>query len=122
MHFTAILVGAVALLAASATLAADLLPLKQGIYVPRGRPCKGASNAEVVNYWGGKSAIGAAQGECTIRSVTHKGNLYTIMDKCRDIRSGDEIVGGPTVLKIFNPSQFRMSGTTYRYCGTRMQF
>ncbi|OYW45062.1 MAG: hypothetical protein B7Z36_05460 [Novosphingobium sp. 12-63-9] len=112
----------VSLLATSGAIAADMLPLKKGIYVPVGRACKGASNAEIVNYWGGKSSIGAAQGECTIKRLTHKGNLYTLNDVCRDIQSGDEIVGGPTVLRISNPSNFRMSGTNYRYCGTKVQF
>lgn len=110
------------LLAASGAIAAGLLPLKQGIYVPLGRPCKGAANAEIVNYWGGKSSIGAAQGDCTIKTVTHKGKVYTLMDQCRDIQSGDVIAGGPTVLTINSPTSFRMNETTYRYCGTKVQF
>ena len=112
----------VAMFASSAAVAADLLPLKQGIYVPVGRPCKGASNAEIVNYWGGKSSIGAAQGECTIKTLSHKGNVFTLKDECRDIQSGDLIVGGPTVLTIGSPTNFRMAGTSYRYCGTKVQF
>src|SRR4051812_9206198 len=35
----------VTLLTSSAAIAADLLPLKQGIYVPATRACRGASNA-----------------------------------------------------------------------------
>jgi hypothetical protein len=116
------LASAIALFASSGAIAADLLPLKQGIYVPVGRPCKGASNAEIVNYWGGKSSIGASQGECTIKTVSHTGNVYTLKDQCRDIQSGEVIVGGPTVLIIKNPSNFRMSGTSYRYCGTKVEF
>lgn len=115
-------VGPLALLASSGAIAADLLPLKQGIYVPVGRPCRGASNAEIVNYWGGNSSIGASQGECTIKAVSHKGRVYTIHDKCRDIQSGDEIVGGPTVIEISSNAAFRMAGITYRFCGTRVQF
>lgn len=122
MHLQIRHAGFALLLVSSAALAADLLPLRPGIYVPVGRPCKGASNAEIVNYWGGNSSIGASQGECTIKTVRHKGNLYTINDRCRDIQSGEEIVGGPTVLKILNPATFRMAGTTYRYCGTKVQF
>ena len=110
------------LLASSGAVAADLLPLKQGIYVPVGRPCKGASNAEIVNYWGGKSSIGASQGECTIKTVIHKGNVFTLKDECRDIQSGEVIVGGPTVLTIISPTNFRMAGMSYRYCGTKVQF
>lgn len=112
----------VALLASGTAIAADLLPLKNGIYVPIGRACKGASNAEIVNYWGGRSSIGASQGECTIRKVTHKGNVYTINDRCRDIQSGDEITGGPTVVTILGPASFKMSGTSYRWCGLKVQF
>ena len=111
----------VSLLASSGAIAADLLPLKQGIYVPVGRACKGASNAEIVNYWGGKSSIGASQGECTIKSVSHKGTVFTVKDQCRDIQSGDVIVGGPTVLDIKNSTNFRMNGMNYRYCGERVQ-
>ena len=116
------LAGFVALLVSSAALAADLLPLKQGIYVPVGRSCRGASNAEIVNYWGGNTSIGASQGECTIKTVSHKGSIYEINDKCRDIQSGDEIVGGPFVIKIITFASFRMAGVTYRYCGTKIQF
>jgi hypothetical protein len=111
-----------ALLGSSGAIAADLLPLKQGIYVPVGRPCKGASNSEIVNYWGGKSSIGASQGECTIKTITRKGNVFTLKDQCRDIQSGGVITGGPTVLTIANPTNFRMSGKVYRYCGTKVQF
>ena len=51
--------------------AADMLPLKQGIYAPANRPCKGASNAEIVSYWGGNSSFGSAQATCTISKLTH---------------------------------------------------
>ncbi len=108
--------------AAGGALAADMLPLKQGIYVPAGRACKGASNAEMVNYWGGKSSIGAAQGECTIRRMTKKGKVYTLFDRCHDIQSGGAIAGGPTVVTIDSPVAFRMAGIAYHYCGTTVQF
>ncbi|MEO6247444.1 MAG: hypothetical protein ABIO85_02520 [Sphingomicrobium sp.] len=103
----------------ASALAADMLPLRQGIYVPLGRPCKGASNAEMVNYWGGKSSIGAAQGECTIKKMTRVGKVFTLFDRCKDIQSGETIVGGPTVLTIASPGSFRMGGTAYRYCGAK---
>lgn len=109
-------------LASSAALAADMLPLKQGIYVPVGRACKGASNADMVNYWGGKSSIGASQAECTIKKVSHKGTAYTVTDECRDIQSGDVIAGEPFKLIIKNPTNFVMNGTSYRYCGAKVQF
>ena len=108
--------------AASATAAGDLLPLKQGIYVPLASRCKGASNAEMVNYWGGRSGIGVAQAECTIKSLTKKGNVYTIRDECRDIQSGDKIEGGPTVLTIASPVAFKMGADSYKYCGPKPQW
>jgi hypothetical protein len=103
-------------------LAADMLPLKQGIYVPANRPCKGASNAEIVNYWGGNASFGSAQATCTISQMTQKGKVFTITDKCADIRGGGEILGGPTVVTITSPTSFIRAGETYRYCGTKVQF
>ena len=103
-------------------LAADMLPLKQGLYVPVGRACKGASNAEVVNYWGGKSSIGVAQAECNISKMTRKGSVFTLHDVCKDIQSGDVIEGGPTLLKIATRTAFSMGGTRYRWCGTKIQW
>jgi len=103
-------------------LAADLLPLKQGLYVPSSRPCKGASNAEILNYWGGKNSFGSSQATCTIAKLARKGNVFTITDKCTDDRGGGEIVGGPTVVTINNPTSFTLDGTNYRHCGTKVQF
>ena len=102
--------------------AADMLPLKQGIFVPVGVACHGASNADMVNYWGGKDSIGYSQAECTIKKLARKGTTYTVTDVCKDIQSGDTIDGGPTVLTIASPTQFRMNGKTYRYCGPKPQW
>ena len=103
-------------------LAADMLPLKPGLYVPANRPCKGASNAEIVNYWGGDASFGSSQATCTISKLTRKGKIFTITDKCADIQGGGEIVGGPTVVTIASPTTFTMAGEEYRYCGTKVQF
>jgi hypothetical protein len=102
--------------------APDMLPLKNGIFVPVGRACRGATNAEMVNYWGGNSSIGVAQAECTIKKVTHTGKTYTVTDACKDIQSGDAIEGGKTVLTIASPTQFSMFGKSYRYCGPKPQW
>lgn len=102
--------------------AADMLPLKQGIYVPANRPCKGASNAEIVNYWGGQSSFGSAAASCAISKLTRNGQVFTITDKCTDIRGGGEIVGGPTAVTIADPTRFTRAGEAYRYCGTKVQF
>ena len=84
MLATVLLVAALA----PAAHAADMLPLKQGIYVPANRPCKGASRAEIVSYWGGKSSFNSAQTSCTINKLTRNGKIFTITDKCADIRAG----------------------------------
>jgi hypothetical protein len=116
------LVALIASALATATHAADLLPLKQGLYVPAKSACKGASTAEIVNYWGGKSSIGSAQAECTIIKMTKNGKVFTITDKCTDIRGGGQIAGGPTVLTIDSPTRFTRDSEAYRYCGTERQF
>ena len=90
--------------------------------MPAKSACKGASNAEIVNYWGGKSSLGSAQARCTISKLTKNGNVFTITDKCADIRSGAQITGGPTVVTIDSPTRFTRDGQTYRYCGTERQF
>lgn len=113
---------AIVLFASSGAIAADMLPLKQGIYVEVGRPCKGASNAEIVNYWGGKSSIGTSQGECTIKTLMHKGNVFTLKDQCKDLQSGELIEGDATIVTISNSTNFRINGTSYRYCGVKRQF
>jgi hypothetical protein len=113
---------AAAVSAATSAIAADLLPLKQGLYVPAKSACKGASNAEIVNYWGGKSSLGSAQATCTISKLTRDGKVFTITDQCTDDRSGGKIVGGPTVLTIDSPTRFTRAGEAYRYCGTERQF
>lgn len=121
MSKTRLAIVASAMLAVGAA-APDMLPLKQGIYVPVGSACKGASNADMVNYWGGKSSIGVAQASCTIKKMTKKGNVYTVTDVCKDDQSGDVIEGGPRVLTIAGPTQFKVDGTTYRYCGPKPQW
>lgn len=104
---------------ATAAAAPDMLPLRHGIFVPTDVACRGASNAAMVNYWGGRSAIGSGGATCTIQRVTHIGTAYTFTDTCRDVASGESIEGGRTVLTIASPTAFRMNGTDYRYCGPR---
>ena len=99
-----------------------MLPLKQGIYVPVSIACRGAPNSEIVNYWGGKSSIGASQAECSIKKLSKKGSVYTLVDECKDIQTGDLIQGGPTVLTVKSSTSFAMSGVSYKYCGTKVQF
>jgi hypothetical protein len=116
------LAGALTIVASTSALAADLLPLKNGIYVPANVACKGASNADIVNYWGGKSGIGVAQAECTIKNLSRKGSDYTFTNTCIDLQSGEAIDGGSTTVKIRSSTSFDMDGTSYRYCGPKVQF
>ena len=122
MHKPTLAMIVLAAAACTGAFAADMLPLKQGLYVPTDRPCKGASNAEIVNYWGGKSSFGSAQATCTVSTLKRNGKVFTITDKCVDIQGGGEIAGGPTVVTIANPTSFTLAGQTYRYCGTKVQF
>lgn len=117
---------ALALFAITAAAPANLLPLKEGIYVPAGSKCRGASRAEMVNYWGGRSSIGNGMATCEITKVSHTGTTYTYTDICTDIASGEKIDGStPTVLTIASPTSFRMGDgkdmTSYTYCGPRPQ-
>ena len=91
--------------------------------MPASTACKGASNAEIVNYWGGDSGIGnRRRPSARSRKLPGKGNVYTLTDECRDIQGGDLIDGGPTALTIISSTAFEMSGTSYRYCGIKAQF
>ena len=66
--------------------------------------------------------IGVAQAECTIKKLTKKGNVDTFTDQCRDIQSGEAIEGGTTVLTVRSSTAFEMFRTSYRYCGTKVEF
>jgi predicted PhzF superfamily epimerase YddE/YHI9 len=107
---------------ANGALAADMLPLKRGIYVPVEEPCKGASNAAMRSYWGAKSAFNDSWTACTIVKMTRNGNVYTITDKCAITRGGSGESVGETVVTIASPTRFVLKGETYRYCGSKVQF
>ena len=62
------------------------------------------------------------QASCTISKLTRSGKVFTITDKCADIRGGGEIVGIPIVVTIASPTGFTKNKETYRYCGPKVQF
>ena len=64
----------------------------------------------------------SAQASCTISKLTRNGKVFTITDKCADIRGGGEIVGSPVAVTIASPTGFTMNKQTYRYCGPKVQF
>lgn len=113
------------MLAATAVSAADLIPIRNGIYVPVASACKGASRAEMVNYWGGKTSIGSGMASCEIRKITHKGSTYVYSDVCTDVASGEKIDGASTTLTVTGPGSFKMGDgkqmDAYKYCGSRPQ-
>jgi hypothetical protein len=115
----------IGIFAATAVSATDLLPLKNGIYVPARSACRGASRAEMINYWGGRSSIGSAMATCEIKKISHRGHVYTYKDVCTDIQSGEAIVSDATTLTVLGPASFRMNigkdAATYKYCGARPQ-
>jgi hypothetical protein len=59
---------------------------------------------------------------CRATGAKHHGTVFTITDKCSDVRGGDEIGGGLNVVKILNPTSFTMVCEIYRHCGTKEQF
>jgi hypothetical protein len=106
---------------ASPALGADLLPLMQGIFVEASTPCKAAPLSRVINYWGDDAAIGAAQTECKITRVTHKGTQYHYASRCKDVASGESYEDHAD-LEVLSPTVFRFAAQTYRYCGKEVQF
>lgn len=101
---------------------ADQLPLKHGIFVITGTPCKGASNASIMSYWGGDNALNVSQAECRINRVSHKGTRYSMTRTCTEIQSGSSMGRETVQITIPNPSSFTIDGTSYRWCGMKVQF
>ncbi len=112
-----ITLAAVALAGAGVALAAaDMLPIRRGIYAPVDMPCAQASQADIVVYHGDRGSIGSPQATCTIRQLDRSGNEFTIADECRDDRSGDLIEGEPQRLMVRSDTAFRIYETEYRWC------
>ena len=100
---------------------ADRLPLAQGIFVDASAPCKGASNADTMSYWGGDNALNVSQAECTIKSLHKAGGKWTIRRHCSSIQGAD--LGDDTItLAIAGPKAFTLDRTRYRWCGMKVQF
>ena len=100
--------------------AADQLPLAHGVFVDSGTACKGASTAATMSYWGGNNGLNVSQAECTIKTVTQKGKVYTLTRSC----SGSELDGTDDTVNVVitNRKTFSPDGTTYRWCGMKVQF
>ena len=100
---------------------ADRLPLAHGIFVASESPCRGASNVEIISYWGGDNALNVAQAEYIVKSLRHSGNRWTIRRHCTSIHDDD--LGEDTItLTIAGPKAFTLDKIPYRWCGTKVQF
>lgn len=120
--------GALALLAASGAVAADLLPLTRGIYVREGVPCRGASNADTMSYWGGRNGLNVSRMRCTIRRMTRRGPAYSLRRQCRALQYGGT-VSDRIAVTIPDRRSFTLrtsftppGGARFRYCGPRVRF
>jgi len=115
-------------LSASSVAAADMLPLKRGIYVDVNVQCKGASNADTVSYWGEDNGINVSKADCTIKAHSRHGRDYELRRACRDIHGGswqdrlNVTIRGPKSLIIRHRSGLDPRDVTYRYCGPKVQF
>jgi hypothetical protein len=122
-------VGPFLLIVATAACAAGLLPLKNGIYVRAGTPCKGASNADTLSYWGADNGINDQQTSCKINDFSRDGATYLIKRTCTSGRFGgsfnDEVtvtVLDTTSFVIRHRAALGARSDTFRYCGSRVQF
>jgi len=117
------------LLTSATTVATDMLPLVQGIYVEVGVPCKGASNAATVSYWGGISGINDQQTICKINRLAKEGSTYSLQRNCTSVRHGGSF-NDRVKVTVFKRTSFTFHGraaigtqtTRFRYCGSKVQF
>ncbi|HEY0630218.1 MAG TPA: hypothetical protein VGD23_12910 [Sphingomicrobium sp.] len=106
-----------------------MLPLTKGIYVVVGTPCKGASNADTLSYWGDDNGINGSKTKCRITRLTKKGATYSLQRACTEIQFNGSF-NDETRITVRNRTSFTSHarpefGTpdrTYRYCGTKVQF
>ena len=98
-------------------IAADMLPLVRGYYVPVSIPCEDASDQDLAFYYGDNGALSTAWEQCKIKTLTISGDVYTMTDECEDYRTGEVFEGEPIEITIVDKLTFRFGNNTYRYCG-----
>src|SRR4029453_4543100 len=98
--------------------------LKRGIYVDASVPCKGASNADTLSYWGGKNGINQSKLGCVIKHLTRKDGTYTLRRTCKSIydeRTFEDRVSVNVLYReafiLRRPRLPWVPASTYRYCG-----
>jgi hypothetical protein len=110
----------------STAVASDMLPLTRGIYVRAGVPCRGASNADTMSYWGHDNGINIQRLSCRIARMRRDDSDYVLDRRCRDIRTGGPWENRITIT-IVDRMAFLLQGngsiarTRFRYCGPRAQ-
>lgn len=118
------------LFSATSVVAADMLPLRRGIYVEVGKPCKGASDVDILSYWGGRNGINMSKIGCTIRRMAKSTSNYRLYRTCTEIafnRTFNDVLR----VTVFNRTSFMVyahpqlaneADRRFRYCGPKVQF
>jgi hypothetical protein len=107
-----------ALLARSeAAPATHKLPLHDGFYLTADVPCGEAYTAAMLQMMGDRFESG--HDLCTIKSVTRRGNSFTVTDACQETSMGRKSFGKLTMVipddhtVVFGTKD---QSTSYRYC------
>jgi hypothetical protein len=117
-----------ALCAVQTVNAADKIPLKRGIYVLEGVPCKDADTASTLNFNG--NGFNSAHVGATIINIRNNGNIYHITQKFEGLGGvgGEGTYTGQWTVTIKSRTSFSISDakiggkpldnppSTYRYC------
>ena len=105
------------LAAAIPAVAQDMLPLRRGFYVREPATCAQASAATLAQFTG--RGFNAGQAECRITQMSRAGNVFTIRQDCRDLRSAQPVPGDIERVTLTQSGFERLAGgqvTAWRYC------
>lgn len=111
------LLAAMTLAATAPAMAQDMLPLRRGFYVREPVACAQASATTVTQFTG--RGFNPAHAECRITQLSRAGNVFTIRQDCREIRSGHVIPGDIERVTTTQAGFERLAGgqvTAWRYC------
>jgi hypothetical protein len=119
---------AICLIASSAAISADMLPLYRGIYVSAGVPCKGASNADIISYWGADNGLNIAKVACRIDRMSRSGPAFAMWRTCHEIVKGGSFRDRINIT-IFDRASFSIRGQAsfateprlLHYCGPKVE-
>lgn len=102
------------------------LSLKQGVYVARPYPCKGAPNTAILQ-WDGTGFSGAHSSKCTTRVLSHVGTRYDLSTTCSAMGDGSPDTSGYVDLRSLtrvSESAFAMQAPhqdrqAFRWCSAK---